>query len=390
MSMRYDHVIIGAGMMGAAAARHLSRTAPDARNLLIGPSEPAVPADHSGPFASHYDAGRVTRGIDPDPDWAQLARRSMARYAEIAAAGGMAFHHPVGAMLAGPDRPDGFIARTFATAHSGAIACKQLSGAALAQMGYNFPAGTGAVVEAGDAGFINPRALVRCQITAAQRAGIAHIQTDVQRITPHRDHIVLTLGCGTTIEAEQVLLATGGYAGLDGMCDAAPPLTVHARTIAMVEVSETTASRLKALPALIWRPDPPGFYVYVVPPARYRDGTMRIKIGGDPADRRVHSAAEANAWFQRGGDREVAAIQIDILRHLLPDLPVETVTHSACIISDTASGLPVIGRLTPRVSVMVGGNGAAAKSSDEIGRLGALTLIGGDADAEGYLRKFAP
>ncbi|ATI42099.1 hypothetical protein CBW24_08815 [Pacificitalea manganoxidans] len=99
MSRTYDHVIIGAGMMGAAAARHLAMMAPGARNLLIGPAEPAIPAHHTGPFASHYDAGRITRGIDPDPDWARLAQRSMARYGDIAAAGGVAFHHPVGAML---------------------------------------------------------------------------------------------------------------------------------------------------------------------------------------------------------------------------------------------------------------------------------------------------
>ncbi len=390
MSRTYDHVIIGAGMMGAAAARHLAMMAPGARNLLIGPAEPATPAHHTGPFASHYDAGRITRGIDPDPDWARLAQRSMARYGDIAAAGGVAFHYPVGAMLAGPDRSDGFITRTATTAHASGIACRELRGADLMQMGYSFPAGTAAVVEAGDAGFIDPRALVRAQITAATRAGLRHIPSAVRGIAQRDGHIHLTLEGGDGVIARQVLLATGGYAALDGLLDVAPPLTVYARTIAMAHVSEATAQRLRALPALIWRPEPPGFYVYVVPPARYPDGSLRIKIGGDPVDRLLHGAEAANDWFRCGGAAEVAAQQIDILRGLLPDMEIAAISHGACIISDTASGLPIIGRVAPGISVLLGGNGAAAKSSDEIGRLGAVTLTGGSADDEGYARKFAP
>ncbi|MGG2476361.1 FAD-dependent oxidoreductase, partial [Rhizobium sp. BR5] len=42
---------------------------------------------------------------------------------------------------------------------------------------------------------------------------------------------------------------------------------------------------------------------------------------------------------------------------------------AACVVSKTPSGYPAIGfTASPRIAVLTGGNGTAAKSSDEIGR----------------------
>ena len=39
-------------------------------------------------FGAHYDEGRVTRVLDPDPVWAVLARRSLERYRDLEAQSG--------------------------------------------------------------------------------------------------------------------------------------------------------------------------------------------------------------------------------------------------------------------------------------------------------------
>ncbi len=75
MSARFRYAVVGCGLMGAAAARHLANMTEGV--ALIGPSEPADKAHHRGVFASHYDEGRITRTIDPDPVWARLARNSI-------------------------------------------------------------------------------------------------------------------------------------------------------------------------------------------------------------------------------------------------------------------------------------------------------------------------
>ncbi|MEM1281723.1 MAG: FAD-dependent oxidoreductase, partial [Cyanobacteria bacterium P01_H01_bin.152] len=52
MSMTYDYIVVGRGLMGAAAARHLSSWGH--RVALIGPDEPPNRKTHPGIFASHY------------------------------------------------------------------------------------------------------------------------------------------------------------------------------------------------------------------------------------------------------------------------------------------------------------------------------------------------
>ncbi len=92
-------------MMGAAAARHLSKKTDGI--ALIGPGEPADPKTHQGVFASHYDEARITRTIDPDPVWALLANRSIARYREIEEKSGIRFYHRTGCLMVAPERASG-------------------------------------------------------------------------------------------------------------------------------------------------------------------------------------------------------------------------------------------------------------------------------------------
>ena len=74
----YAYIVIGKGLLGAAATRHLSAT--NQRVAVIGPDEPPNRAHHQGVFGSHYDEGRITRILDPNRIWALLAQRSIARY----------------------------------------------------------------------------------------------------------------------------------------------------------------------------------------------------------------------------------------------------------------------------------------------------------------------
>ncbi|RVN77920.1 FAD-dependent oxidoreductase, partial [Sinorhizobium meliloti] len=50
---------------------------------------------------------------------------------------------------------------------------------------------------------------------------------------------------------------------------------------------------------------------------------------------------------------------------------------------------PYIGFVSDRIAVLTGGNGQAAKSSDEIGRLGAVLVADGRLEADEYETDFA-
>src|SRR3546814_5595646 len=97
----FRFIVIGAGMMGAAAARHLAQRVDGV--ALIGPGEPEDYRSHEGVFASHYDEARITRRFDADLLWATFAARSIERYREIEEGSGIRFYSEAACLFAGPE-----------------------------------------------------------------------------------------------------------------------------------------------------------------------------------------------------------------------------------------------------------------------------------------------
>jgi sarcosine oxidase len=91
--------VIGRGLIGSAAARHLCKMGHDV--ALIGPDEPTDFSHHDGVFGSHYDEGRITRRFDPEPFWLQMNCAAISRYGEISAESGVEFYREVGALHVG-------------------------------------------------------------------------------------------------------------------------------------------------------------------------------------------------------------------------------------------------------------------------------------------------
>jgi sarcosine oxidase len=80
-----------------------------------------------------------------------------------------------------------------------------------------------------------------------------------------------------------------------------------------------------------------------------------------------------------------------IVRRLVPDLRPLSVSTAACAVSHTKSRYPMIGYTSsPRFAVLTGCAGTSAKSSDEIGRLGAELLFKGEIGDQGYATDFKP
>jgi glycine/D-amino acid oxidase-like deaminating enzyme len=67
-----------------------------------------------------------------------------------------------------------------------------------------------------------------------------------------------------------------------------------------------------------------------------------------------------------------------------------TLKWRPCVTTFTRHGYPYIGFTgSDRIAVLTGGNGMAAKSSDEIGRLGAILIEKGQLDAPEYETDFS-
>jgi sarcosine oxidase len=122
-------------------------------------------------------------------------------------------------------------------------------------------------------------------------------------------------------------------------------------------------------------------YVYMVPPVVYPDGRCLIKIGGDSERNHTFSSLQSIAeWFHSEGGVVTQQEFKRVLEELITEQKFFSWSSKPCVITDTVTERPYIGHLDQNVFVATGGCGVAAKSSDEIGRLGALSLTNGVFD----------
>jgi sarcosine oxidase len=387
MGGRFKYIIIGKGMMGAAAARHLSKWTDGV--ALIGPGEPADYGRHDGVFASHYDEARITRTIDPDPVWARLANRSIARYGAIAAESGIDFYHEAGCLLVGPERRVGpsYVGGALDAAGKLEVATETLADHELAARFsfFSFPQKSEGVWEPANAGYINPRRLVEAQALVAERQGATAIAETVSAIRQEGDGVLVRTAEGNTYSGKKVLVAAGGFSINEKLLGARIALAVRARTVAFFEVDEASLPSMGQVPSLIWKWSEAQDGIYLLPPVRYPDGKVYIKIGGDPDDLLLPTEAEIRAWFRSGGRESTRTHLTEVMTRLMPTLNLSRSSMAACVTSFTPTGYPAIAMTAnDRIGVLTGGCGAAAKSSDEIGRLGAELIFNGRIVDQAY------
>lgn len=363
--------VIGRGMIGAAAARHLSKMGHNI--VLIGPDEPTDYAQHDGVFGSHYDEGRIARQYDSHPFWREVNCASISRYGEISAESGIDFFHEVGVLHVGAnDDPD--IVSIGDIAAGAGIKCETYVGAGLAAR-FPFLKSTLAMrgyYEPRNAGYISPRRLVQAQTLAAARAGARIVKDTALGISEHGTGVTIRTRSGD-IDAERVLVAAGGHT--QSLLGQSLGFRVFARTVAMFRLSAAEVHRLSGMPSMRCF-GPVGHNPYILPPVLYPDGYRWLKLGGDPVDIVLDGPAEIADWFRSGGSTDVAdGLQHQILERI-QDLTFEERRIVPCMTTFGRSGLPYIGEVSARIAVAFGCHGTSAKCSDELGRLGGMALLG--------------
>ncbi|MEO0343756.1 MAG: FAD-dependent oxidoreductase [Pseudomonadota bacterium] len=361
--------VIGSGLIGSAAAKYLAEAGVD--TTLVGPTEPWDKPRHEGVFGSHYDEGRITRKIDPSPFWSEVTMAAINRYRDIEARSDISFFCDVGAMVAGPtENPD--IQSILDQSKQSVLPAHILEDQSLQDHVpmFSFANGTTAFFEASGAGHISPRKLVAAQRKLAAKAGATLIEEEVLSLN-HKDGCTIVTESGAR-HFDTVLLATGGFAQHLSPVDI--PLKTYARTVAFFRVSETEGHRLRAQPSLIYR-FPDGRDPYLLPPIRYPDGQLYLKIGGDPEDRQLTSQAEINAWFRTDGDPQVAKFLTQTILELMPDLQIEEISHGSCVTSFTPDDRPLDLTPTSHLRIVAGACGKGAKCSDELGRRAAMKVL---------------
>lgn len=392
MAVDFKVIVVGCGMMGAAAARHLSGMIDGV--CVIGSSEPIERKTHHGVFASHYDEARITRTFDDNIVWGTFAARSLDRYAEIETKSGISFYTEAGCLFAGPTAVpgQGYLGRALELSARMKLNVETIDASALRDRFPQFslnPQFSG-YYEKRRAGHVNPRALVRAQTKLAVSGGATLVDATVTSVRDEGTHVAVT-AAGQTYTAEKVLVAAGGFSNFNALLPAPVDIRVAARTVAFFELGEREMALFGDMPSTIIFGDRDEDHVYILPPVLYPDGKTYLKLGGDLEARSFATLEDAGQWFRSDGDLTERDQLTAVALQAMPGLSGCPVTSAPCVATFTATSYPYAGFTdSPRIAVLTGGNFVAAKSSDELGRLGAVLMTQGWLGEEDFGRELTP
>ncbi|XP_019631121.1 PREDICTED: uncharacterized protein LOC109475024 [Branchiostoma belcheri] len=386
----YDLCVVGAGMIGSAAARHASES-PGVRVCLVGPGEPQDRKSRII-FGAHYDEGRITRALASDPTWALLAQRSIRRYRDLERKTGIQFFNDVGYLVVGS--PDGdYVRDVLENARRHDVTVRVLSRGQTSEMFPYLDIGEGMVglLDSRNCGHVSPRRLVRALLTAAHLQGCDVVRDVVSSVEPPAGwarragaNLAVRTETGAVIHARRVLLATGAFTTFRRLLPPGlrPDLRLTGQIVSLVEISESDADRLQRMPSLYHRhPTDQRKWYYILPPIRYPDGKFYMKIGHSARwEALLQSEEQVRDWFRSGGDPQAIRVMTAELMELVTGLKPISVHGDTCVTVKTPTEQLYVAMVTPSLGVALGGNGWAAKSCDEIGRMAAKMILKGQWD----------
>ena len=239
--------------------------------------------------------------------------------------------------------------------------------------------------QSSDAGHISARGIVAAETALAKGHGADVISEEAVSAESGAGGVEVRTSGGGVYRADRILVAAGGFTRDSGLVPRTLDVDVLAVNVVYIELTESEAGDLSDLPSMIYMTGRPNDSCYIVPPVQYMDGKYRMKIGGSEGHGSLGSMEEIKAWFRGSGTPVERDRLWDKIRATIPylqALPDERVTLGTCAVSKTPTELPYIDMVDERIGVATGGNGLAAKSGDEIGRLGALTLLEATWDSD--------
>ena len=380
----WDVVVVGAGMVGSAAGRHLAENG--CTVAIIGPGEPENP-NTADVFASHYDQGRVQRLIGFDPLWTRLCVESATAWPNLQQRTGITLHDPVGCLYLAPHR-DSYLLGAADIGRQFGLSYQVIAGAADVHRvapSLMVPDDVVGLFEAGPGGSINPRAVVAAQLAAAELAGGAILRDIVTSATRSGGVTELTTAAGEVHRTATVVLAAGSFSNSSGLLRRPLDVLVKGETVVLAEVSADTAASLADLPSVLYEVETDELDgIYLIKPLQYPDGRFYLKLGMNQAiDPLLADADAIRDWF-RGlvPDDSLPRLRREVTT-LFPDVPFRGFRTKRCILSRTISRRPYLGQVGDGWVVAMGCNGYSAMASDAQGRIAATLALTGQVP-DGY------
>jgi sarcosine oxidase len=366
-----DFLIVGNGMFGAAIARHL---APHAKVTVVGPG---LRADGSVRYGAHHDEGRIIGDLSGDVVWSELNRRARDGMTEL----DPTLITPCGALTATPGSGSDQLSAAAKIRERQSTEIRTLtaddarSGFPMVRFG---PEET--ILYQPAAGHFNPRRYVALATRSAQADGAAIISGTIRVLHSSATGAEAELDDGRRIGSDAAIVASGAFAAGSDLLPAPVALRAKSEVYVMAELDGRQAAELDGMPCIIRAIDHPELAdLYMLPPIRYPDGRIYLKIGANTMiDRWLPDPAAVRAWYDSGNDAGPAPALREVLTGLLPGLRVRAWHTRRCSDAYTAHRRPYIDTTEPgRLTIALGGNGRGAQAADAVGQLAAdLALTG--------------
>lgn len=376
----FDYAVIGNGLFGSSAARHLSIVSDSV--VVIGPDEPVDFKTHEGVFSSHYDQGRLTRRIAANRLWAEMTARTFTAMQMLEAATGLTIHRPVGSLtVTAPGVVPRHGRQRAADVPGDPIALTEYAAGDESWRRqfpeYEFPHRCTVTYEPPPSGMLDPRAMVSAQSQVARAQGAFAINDFVTEAIDNTDAVTVTMSSGRQLKCGRVLVAAGAFTNHFGLLPRPLRTTTETEVVMLGAVSEEDGQRLSALPTVHFSIDDPDIAdVYMTPPLVYPDGTWKVKMGCNTAADTTPVTLDAiQSWFRTGDTDAVGSAMSAAMQAILPNVDFLEFETVPCIITMTDNDHPIIDRVSDRLFVVVAGNGMGAKSSDGWGGLAAQLLL---------------
>lgn len=376
--MHTDIVVIGNGMFGSAALRHLAERGHTVVGVGAGETLNNGEAQPSHRvYSSHNDEARLTRRQDRNAAWAQVTGRAVSNYRELERRSGISFFHDVGCLIASRPGGDGVSPDPRVVMdETGVDFTLYPPGDAAWRYTWpslSFPDTHFVAHEPTPAGYLRPKRLIQAQNMLASNAGAQHITDTVVDVVQTATGFCVHTADELQITCARVLVAAGAFSNFNNLLPSPIDVTVKSEVIVLGKVTPTDAAQLGKYPTVKFMNDPGDLEsIYMVPPVQYPDGCYYIKMGANTTHDVFFTRLEdVQRWFETDPDQVFLSMFEAQLRALWPDVAFTAVHTAPCVITRTPSSAPLIEHVANGLFIATAGNGGGAKGSDAWGELAA-------------------
>jgi len=382
-----DFIVIGRGLIGSAAARHLA--VKGASVILIGPSEPENLKTHTGVFSSHYDSARIVRILDTLAHNCQISMAAIERFRPLEAETGINFFQEVGYLAVSNN--SSFLEDMGAQAKGYYPEMETFSSQQLGENFpyFQFPKDVRGIFQAKNAGWLDPRKNIAAQNKALESIGGITVDDTVVAIEKNKQYITVKTE-KSSFKCKKCIISTGAFANIGNTIPRPIDYGVVPHTAVLGEVSEGQLPSLIGMPTMSYRlGDETNKFLYFLPPVEYPNGKHYVKTGHALGDEMEKDKQSLQEWFQSNGDKEKIPWLTEALKELLPSVTFNNFHSVPCVTTTSPTGGNYIDQFEDeRFYALFAGGGYCAKSADELGNIAAEFAFTGEFPAPYYRKDF--